>query len=211
MHGDIRFIAHNDMVRMFSRACARAGLPVAFTQGFNPRARLSLPFPRPVGQQSDAERLLVDLGEPLPATSLIERLQPQMPPGIDLRHATTLATTDSCPPRWVRYRVDCPPADSTALAATAQHLLDSETVVITRVRHKDKRSKVVNIRPFIDAIQVDECGLDVSVFLTDSGAATPTEVCGALGMEADAINHLVRRAEIQWQTKPTQPTPNPTL
>ena len=42
--GDLRFISHLDTVRLFRRACARAGLPVRYSQGFNPQPRIVLPF-----------------------------------------------------------------------------------------------------------------------------------------------------------------------
>lgn len=194
------------MVRLFARACARAGLPVSYSAGFNPRMRLSLPFPRPVGQASDVERVLVDLRGAVNTEELVARLQPQVPAGISVQRATELAPSDVSPPRWVRYRIHPVPADPEGLAPRTASLLASATVEITRVRHRDKVSRTVDIRPFIDTIRVSGRELLVSVYVTDSGSATPAEVCSALGMEADAINHLVRRVEIQWQK--SQPITN---
>lgn len=206
--GDIRFVAHNDMLRMFSRACARAALPVSFTAGFNPRIRLSLPFPRPVGQSSNAERLLLDLTEPLESTDVLARLAPQMPAGVTLCGAHRLSPSDSCPPARVRYWVAQPPDDLDAMRARVQHLLRSESVAITRVRHKDGKSRVVDIRPYVAALEAAPEGVDLTLTIDDSGSATPEEVCSALGMEADAINCLVRRVEIQWHENPITPPPN---
>jgi len=209
VHGDIRFIAHNDMVRLFSRACVRAELPVVFTEGYNPRVRLSLPFPRPVGQASDAERALIDFRETMDAGDLVVRLQAQMPDGLTVFRATTLSHKDTCPPRWVRYRIEPLPGDPGLVGERIAALLDSPEIWITRVRHRDRKSRKVDLRPFIDTIRVTGRALDVSVYVTDSGSAAPAEVCGALGMEADAINPLVRRVEIQWHNSPSMPTPTP--
>ncbi|GAF87148.1 unnamed protein product, partial [marine sediment metagenome] len=52
--GDLRFISHHDMLRLFARSLARAALPVRFSEGFNPHPRLSIPLPRPVGVASQA-------------------------------------------------------------------------------------------------------------------------------------------------------------
>jgi radical SAM-linked protein len=206
--GDIRFVAHNDMLRMFSRACARAALPVSFTAGFNPRIRLSLPFPRPVGQSSDAERLILDLTELLDPAEVLARLVRQMPAGVELRGAQRLSSSDSCPPERVRYHVALRPSDGDAFQERIRTLLASATVEITRVRHKDGKSKVVNIRPFVDALTATPEGVDMTLSTNDSGSATPEDVCRALGMEADAINPLVRRVEIRWHVKaPTPPPP----
>ena len=207
--GDIRFIAHNDMVRTLSRACARAGLPVSFTEGFNPRIRLSLPFPRPIGQYSDVERMVVDLTERIDETELLEGLQAQMPAGIRVRRAWATQSLKPCHPRWVRYRVDIVPTDREATTRLAESLLSSSPINVTRVRYRDGLSRVVDIRPFIDAISVTDDAVYVSVFVTNSGSAAPTEVCRALGLEADAINHLVRRVEIRWDLNQANQPANP--
>ncbi|MFM7508748.1 MAG: TIGR03936 family radical SAM-associated protein, partial [Actinomycetota bacterium] len=38
--GRVRFLSHRDVARCLERAVRRAGLPVAYSQGFSPRARL---------------------------------------------------------------------------------------------------------------------------------------------------------------------------
>lgn len=200
--GDVRFISHNDSVRMFARACARAGLPLSYSEGFNPRARVSLPFPRPVGQSSDVERVLIDLTQLLQPEDLLGLLRPQMPAGITLTRAMHLAKSASCQPAWVRYKIDVAPGDPAALSHRAGELLSSESIEITRRRHKDRSSRVVNIRPYIDAIDVRVDAVFVSVWLSDSGSAAPIEVCQALGIEADVASHLVRRVDMQWQDNP---------
>ena len=58
--GDLRFVSHQDMLRLFRRALARAEVPVRLTQGFNPHPRMSLPLPRPVGMASEAEVLMIE-------------------------------------------------------------------------------------------------------------------------------------------------------
>jgi len=55
--GALRFLSHAETLRLFQRACVRAGINIRYSQGFNPRPRLSLPLPRPVGVESDDELL----------------------------------------------------------------------------------------------------------------------------------------------------------
>jgi len=196
--GDLRYIAHNDTVRLFARASARARLPVCFTQGFNPRARVAIAFPRPVGQASDVERLLIDLTEEVDRTWLIDALQARMPAGAVLKRAIVWPASVSCRPRWVRYRVKCPGVCAKSVLPSITDLLDSERLEVTRVRHRDARSCVVDIRPFVDTITVADEAVFVSVHVTESGSAAPVEVCRLLGMEACAANHCVRRVEIRW-------------
>ena len=207
--GDIRFVGHNDVILMFARACVRSRLPVSFSEGFNPRARVSVPFPRLVGQASDVERLLVDLTKEVSPDEVCERLAAEMPTGVVLRSATALHRNDVSPPRWVEYRIDAPLPDAKTLGDRIASLLASESVEITRVRHKDRRARVVNIRPFVDTVRLSPPGLAVAVHVNETGSARPEEVCRALGMEADGIGHLIRRVKIKWQNEPGPPTPPP--
>lgn len=199
IEGDIRFLSHNDLMRMFGRACARAALPVSFTAGFNPRMRLSLPFPRPVGQASQVERLVVELAAQTPPAELQERLQSQMPAGIRLWQASPVTAREGCRPAWVRYCVDASPFDREEIRRAAALLLASDSFPITRLRHKDGRSRVVDIRPFVDTIEVLDDAVLVAIHALPDGSVTPAEVCQALGSKADVVNHLIRRVDIRWQ------------
>ena len=53
--GTARYISHLDLARAVERALNRAGLPIAYTQGFNRRPRLSLAAALPLGYTSQAE------------------------------------------------------------------------------------------------------------------------------------------------------------
>ncbi|HPS57877.1 MAG TPA: TIGR03960 family B12-binding radical SAM protein [Spirochaetota bacterium] len=55
------FVPHIDFMEIMKRAFRMAGLPVAFSQGFNKRERISAGFPSPVGVESMAELLDVEL------------------------------------------------------------------------------------------------------------------------------------------------------
>ncbi len=54
--GDLRFLAHHDELRLLTRALVRAGWPLAYSQGFNPRPRLVLPLPRGNWRSSSCPR-----------------------------------------------------------------------------------------------------------------------------------------------------------
>ncbi|MBI4580945.1 MAG: DUF2344 domain-containing protein, partial [Planctomycetes bacterium] len=79
---DVRFISHHDTMRMFERALARTDLPVRFSEGFNPRPKLSLPLPRPVGIATTADVLVVELTQPVVPEEALGRLAAQMPRGV---------------------------------------------------------------------------------------------------------------------------------
>ncbi len=63
--GKVRFVGHRDIARAFERAFRIVGLPLAFTQGFSPRPKVSFGLALTVGAESDAEYLDVELTEPV--------------------------------------------------------------------------------------------------------------------------------------------------
>lgn len=59
--GKVRFLSHRDLARILERAVRRAGLPVAYSQGYSPRARLHFGLALSTGYESLAEYLDIDL------------------------------------------------------------------------------------------------------------------------------------------------------
>lgn len=59
--GKVRFTSHRDAARMWERALRRAGLPVAFTEGFTPRPKISFGLALPTGAESIAEYVDIEL------------------------------------------------------------------------------------------------------------------------------------------------------
>jgi radical SAM family uncharacterized protein/radical SAM-linked protein len=62
--GLARFLGHLEVVQIFDRVLRRLGLPLNFSQGYNPAPRVSFSPALPLGTESLAEYLLVDLRRP---------------------------------------------------------------------------------------------------------------------------------------------------
>jgi radical SAM-linked protein len=84
------YISHLDLLRLLGRAVRRAGLPVALTQGFSPRPRISVPKALKLGVASDHEEGEIVLNRPLEAAEIKQRLQAQLPEGITVKDVRSL-------------------------------------------------------------------------------------------------------------------------
>ena len=89
--GRVRFVSHRDGTRLWERALRRVGLPVAYSQGFTPRPKLSFGLALPTGAESVAEYLDVDLVDEVPtdpadpaSAELLASLSAALPVGIDV-------------------------------------------------------------------------------------------------------------------------------
>jgi radical SAM-linked protein len=88
--GKIRFTGHRDVARIWERALRRTGVPIAYTQGFSPRPRLSFGLALPTGDESDGEYLDLLLDEPVEPESLCEALTAALPVGFEVTAATAI-------------------------------------------------------------------------------------------------------------------------
>ena len=81
--GNAVYISHLDLMRLFQRAFKRGGLNLKHTQGFSPRAMVSIALPLSVGVESRCEILDYELvGQELPFEEIKQRLNATMPAGI---------------------------------------------------------------------------------------------------------------------------------
>ena len=76
------YISHLDCNRLFQRAFKRSGLPVWYTQGFNPHVYLTFPLPLSLGIESLCETVDFRLTEEIPIEEVTNRLNTVLPEGI---------------------------------------------------------------------------------------------------------------------------------
>lgn len=73
--GKLRFISHLDLSRTMTSAFLRAGIPIWYTQGFNPRPKLVFALTVSVGAESVAEYLDIRITREMSEIDLKRRLQ----------------------------------------------------------------------------------------------------------------------------------------
>ena len=202
--GDLRFISHQDTLRLFKRAVARAALPVRFTKGFNPQPSIKIPVPRPLGIESQDETILIEFEEEVGPDEVIQGLASQMPRGIQLLDARELSTEGKLTPIEALYRLRLERESVETLALRAESLLNSDELIVTRTSPKYRDGRLVDIKPFIASIEI---GIDVAEFalrITSSGGARPTEVAQLLGFGDEPVNHRIERIRVRWQKETRQ-------
>ena len=87
--GNAIWISHLDLMRLFQRSFKRAGLPLTHTQGYNPRASVSIALPLSVGVASCCELLEYELeGEEKPShKEIVSRLNDALVEGVRVIHS----------------------------------------------------------------------------------------------------------------------------
>ncbi len=193
---DKRFLSHHDMMRLWERALRRARLPLRFSQGYNPRPKVSLPEPRSVGIASEAELLEFELADWVNPDAVLERLRGQVPAGIEITSLDLVRPTEKAHPTSVVYvaRLPDPPSD---LADRAARLLDRSEAPV--VRHRPKGDKHLDARRFIQTIETAD-GRQVRMTLATGpgGTVRPDEVLRLMGVDDEQIARAhLRRTKIR--------------
>ncbi len=166
--GALRFIGHLDVLRTFQKIFRRAGIPMAYSQGFSPHPIMSFALPLGLGLTSEGEYLDAEIADglgmgeesPSPA-SLCSAPSPASGGGQELAADEILtrlraATSEELPVYAVRilpekagnamasvgrarYRLEIPEACADAAAAAIEKLLAESSHVI------DKKTKTQTV------------------------------------------------------------------
>ena len=152
--GDAVYLSHLDLMRVFQRAFKRAGILIWHSQGFSPRAYVSIALPLPVGMESRCEILDFEIEDgSVELSQLPERLNAVLPAGIRVLRAyeserKIKALTKLSADVTLEYDRGVPAGAQKALSA----LFSRESLVI--VKRSKKGDKEVDIKPLIYALSI---------------------------------------------------------
>ncbi|HSO96762.1 MAG TPA: TIGR03936 family radical SAM-associated protein [Acidimicrobiia bacterium] len=203
--GKVRFVSHRDVARAVERAVRIEALPVAFTQGFSPRPKVSFGLALAVGYESRAEYLDLELRDAVDPERLPAALSAALPPGLDVTGATALAARAAALQEAVShvgYEVHVADLAPAALTDATHAALAAETLPVPTTRKG--RDVVVDLRPGLE--HLDVVGEGPAAFLavelsTRTRSARPAELLAALrslaGVDAGDGEDRVLRTH-QW-------------
>lgn len=208
--GRLRFISHLDLQRFMQRALRRTGLPVAYSQGFNPHALLSFASALGMGVSSEAELLEVRFAEPVAESTIFEAMRAALPPempvyrvrAVDDRFPSLMATV-----YCADYRITLTGEGAKTIADAVPGYLEKGEVMA--VRKTKSGEKTVNIRPSTLELRAEgtEDGayaLNARLTLTPEDTLKPDVLLGALarlaGVPEDGYEARIHRTLLSGKT-----------
>ncbi len=185
----VKYVGHMDVVLTWTRAFRRAGVPLAYSEGFNPRAKIQVAASLPVGTMGSAEMMDITLTEPMEPDDILQRVNATLPNGYRLLAVEAIAADTpklQASLRQAEYRVTVE-TDLSAeeIQSRIEHLLAQPQIIQTRIRRK--REETFDLRPLVfDISLVEKVGDDVVLAMRlatgQHGNARPDAVLYALGM-----------------------------
>jgi len=205
--GRVRWTSHRDVARMWERALRRARLPVAYTEGFSPRSKLSFGLALPTGCESNAEYLDVALREPVSPDEVTSTFSSLLPEGVDVVAAQVLPEgagslqeeVTSC-----RWEIGVPQVGPGGLGEVIAAVLGAGVLPVTRERKG--RPVTDDLRPSVLALSsAGPCGtgsLLVAELGTRPRGVRPAELAQVMGIElglARRTNQWIERDGSRWE------------
>jgi radical SAM-linked protein len=180
----LRFIGHLDLHRAWERTLRRAGLPIAFSEGFNPRARINIGQALPLGCSSQGDLLELWLAEQIEPHELQARLAESSPTGLEIEAAQTVQLNAPKLQRIIvgaEYEIEVSPPDRVGLKGRLSQLLGAKRLP------RERRGKAYDLRPLIQNLTLQPDGrLVMSLVVRDGATGRPDEVLRALEISPEA-------------------------
>jgi radical SAM-linked protein len=191
--GRMRFIGHQDIIRLFQRAFRRGEMRLDYSQGFHPHPRLRFSPPLALGLESMAEYLdfdLIDSGLNVPGVS--EALRQSLPEGVDPLALDEISLNDppvSAKIQQVTYEITF--LDSVSPEEIVHCLEEFEEAPAFEIvtEHKGK-SRNRNLKEWVDDLDYSNGKLKMTLRSGVSGSIHPVAAVAALmGLSREAARN----------------------
>lgn len=182
---EIRFLGHLDYLRTMERVVVRSGIPIAFSEGFNPHMKISLDSALAVGVTADPLYMEIKLEKDMPIKEVKECMQREMPKGMTIYHIEEAA------PEWPKfvaffnedaYEMEGPVTEGADVEA-AKEAIDRFNALPSFIyqRVTPKKIREMDVKPMIMEpmkvrIERERAYLTFSLIRSNTGTVQPKDV-----------------------------------
>ncbi len=188
---EARFISHLDLLRALDRSIRRAGIPIAYSQGFNPHPKLSFATPLSVGIISHGDYLEMELNSPMGCEEIKESINPKLPLGIrflEVKEITKKVPNLGAIVAATLFKVNLVNLNELDVSQRVQELLSKDQLIIERTTKKGKRQ--VDIIPLIYQLKVENDFLHMLLETSSSANVKPKELLNYLQINNPNIDKI---------------------
>ena len=185
---ELKFLSHLDLMRLWERAFRRAGISLAYSEGFTPHPRISLAAPLSVGMTSQSELMDIFLSRWTSPHSFASQATEQLPRGLTIQDILPIGLNDPSLQSQIRfseYNVEVETEMNVTEAEAAIKSLLS-TKEIPWQHQRDTGTRHYDLRPLVDDLWLIKlpgslCTLGMRLRCSSSGTGRPEQVTKALG------------------------------
>ena len=206
--GNMRFISHLDLGRLFRRAIKKAEIDIAFSNGYNPHEKMNIVQPLSLGFESNSEYLEITTLSPNDPAMIVRLLNTSMPSGIefyDCKEIDQSINNMSVKTDAAIYSIYVKGSIEEYEKLDTEAFLSQDDIVIKK---RDKKTKTMvdkSVKDMVFGIIKDHCDetgyfLGVSVRCASNESLNPVNLLASLyefnGMSFVSENVRVKRLDL---------------
>ena len=186
-----RWIGNLDLHRTWARILRRAGVPIAYSQGFNPQPRMQLASALPLGVVSQCEILDIWVLEPISTDSLKNDLAIGVPSGIEVIEIVEVDLKGKSLQSRLRAAEYVIELEDNVEIQVLQEIVDKLLAMKSIIRQR--RGKDYDMRSLIQVLDiVSEDSVPQKIFVRFSACpgatGRPSELLEYMGINAKTIS-----------------------
>jgi len=185
---DLRWISHRDLARVWERLLRRAGLQLAFSEGFHPKPKISFPSALALGIVALDEVVEMDLIGPVDLDQARVAISKETPPGMQLLDMQALAPgAAKALVIAATYGVELSENEAAVARQSLEQLQAAGEVAVLR---EGKQFQAAFGDPWF-RINLTRNALEFTLPNTAQGSLRPSELLEALGLSQLLANGAV--------------------
>ena len=198
---ETKYISHLDLMRLWERAFHRAGMPLAYTEGFSPHPRISLAAPLALGVTSGAELMDVVLAKGASPHFFTTAVNNKLPAGVGILQTHAIGSNEPSLQSLVRQAEYETTAETEKkrdeIEANINRLLGAEHLPWqhlrdTGPRHYDLRALTYDL--WLVKLDPPLCTIGMRLRCGSNGSGRPEQVLKALGF--DQYPEVIQRTKL---------------
>ncbi len=196
---EVRFISHLDIIKLWYRAFRRAGIDLAYSEGFNPHPKISVAAPLALGITSEADLMDIYTTGFISPHSFTTCVSRQLPPGMEIVQVYNIATvlpSLQAQVRYAEYTVEVGVEKGTGdIKEALTSLLAREELPWQHQR--DTGPRKYDLRALIDDLWLvgrhdNNSNIGMRLRCDSRGSGRPEQVAKALGFDRPISIHRTR-------------------
>ncbi len=194
----LAYVSVLELGKVWERSLRRAGLPLKYSQGYNPRPKLHFAAPLPVGCGSEADLLDVWLESPVAPEAMLAALVDAVPPDLSVSDIRNVPEDEAALSEQLvaaEYRVWLRDVPQDAVRSAVADFLNSASLSLAK-RGRKYRGKTYDLRPLVEELRLEDApspwvGLWMRLHARPGATGRPDEVLKALDL-TDAPRRCTR-------------------
>ncbi len=193
--GDLRWISHRDLARVWERLLRRADLELAFSEGFHPKPKISFPSALALGIEALEEIVELEVVGNMPLAEIEQSIVAQLPAGMELlslespTYSLGKARVESA-----TYRIPLEEVDAEALETRLAAVQQQSSIEVER----EKKTIVCDCTNPLFSLEVTDSYFTFTLPTVQGAAIRPSELLEYLG-----LGHLLESGSLLQRTAVT--------